>query len=228
MPRGMHDKIASWEDFNRIETAKPYYKDLYAFVQSEYANGTCYPPAQDIMAALELTPLDEVKCVILGQDPYHNPNEAMGLSFSVRKGVRVPPSLQNIYKELHDEIPSFRIPAHGDLTSWAKQGVLLLNAALTVRAHQPASHAQSGWQKYTDEILRAVDAQDRPVVYMLWGRFARDKAQYLSNPRHLVLESPHPSPYSAGSGFFGNGHFVKCNRFLQDNGVAPIDWGIPG
>ena len=221
------DMITSWDGLNRVETSKPYYKTLYEFVQSEYAEGTCYPPAEEIMAAMDLTPLDKVKCVILGQDPYHNPNEAMGLSFSVRKGVKIPPSLQNIYREIHDEMPEIPIPPHGDLTSWAKQGVFLLNAALTVRAHQPSSHSESGWQKYTDAILEAVDAQDRPIAFLLWGRFARNKACLLHNPKHLVLQSPHPSPYSAGSGFFGNGHFKKCNQFLSANGVAPIDWRIP-
>lgn len=219
--------ISSWADLNAVETAKPYYHDLYAFVRSEYAANTCYPLKKDIMAAMDLTPLDRVRCVILGQDPYHNPNEAMGLSFSVRKGVRVPPSLQNIYKEIHDEMPEIPIPSHGDLTAWARQGVLLLNAALTVRAHQPSSHAESGWQEYTDAILKAVDAKPGPVVFMLWGRFARNKAPLLENKAHLVLQSPHPSPYSAGSGFFGNGHFKTCNEFLIKHGILPIDWRVP-
>lgn len=174
---------------------------------------------------MTLTPLDAVKCVIVGQDPYHTPGQAMGLSFATPKGRPVQPSLQNIYKELHDEL-GIDIPSHGDLTPWARQGVLLLNSVLTVQAHQAASHQNFGWERYTDAILQEVNRKQAPVVYMLWGRYARDKARFLNNKNHLVLESPHPSPFSADSGFFGNGHFKKCNQFLAGHGVDPIDWRI--
>lgn len=214
-----------WKTFNESETAKPYYKRLYDFVTGEYTENQCYPPYSSILNALAMTPLDQVRCVILGQDPYHNPGEAMGLSFSVPKGVAIPPSLQNIYKEIHDEL-GLPIPAHGDLTKWARQGVLLLNSVLTVRAHQPASHAGKGWETYTDAILSEVNAKSDPVVFMLWGNFAKSKRYLLDSPKHLVLESPHPSPFSANRGFFGNMHFVECNRFLSSHGRGAIDWSV--
>lgn len=215
----------NWCEFNRQETAKPYYHQLYDFITKEYGETECFPPFDKILNALHLTPLDEVKCVILGQDPYHNPGEAMGLSFSVPKGVSVPPSLQNIYKEINAEL-DLPIPAHGDLTKWARQGVLLLNAVLTVRAHKPASHAGKGWESFTDAILSEVNAKKEPVVFMLWGNFARSKRYLIDAPQHLVLESPHPSPFSANRGFFGNGHFRACNRFLAEYDRGPIDWSV--
>ena len=184
-----------------------------------------YPPAQDIFNAFHLTPLSEVKVVILGQDPYHEPGQAHGLCFSVQKGVDIPPSLQNIYKELHDDI-GFEIPSHGCLTPWAEQGVLLLNAVLTVRAHAAASHQNKGWEEFTDAVIRAVNEVDRPVVFLLWGGFARGKRSMLNNPKHLVLEAPHPSPLSAYRGFFGCRHFSQANAFLEEHGVRPVDWTL--
>lgn len=214
-----------WKTVNDIEMTKPYYQNLLSFIQNEYANYKCYPPAPKILNAIALTPLENVKCVIIGQDPYHNPGEAMGLSFSVPKGVTVPPSLRNIYQELHNEL-GCTIPTHGDLTKWARQGVLLLNSILTVRAHSPASHQGRGWELYTDAILSAVSKKQSPVVYMLWGNFARSKREMIRNSQHLILEARHPSPYSANSGFFGCGHFKKCNDYLAQRGMTPIDWQI--
>lgn len=217
--------ILNWNQFNESEKNKTYYNDLYDFVASEYKNNTCYPPFEQILNALNLTPLESVKCVILGQDPYHEPNQAMGLSFSVNNNVAIPRSLQNIYKELHDELGCY-IPNNGNLTKWAQQGVLLLNSILTVRAHDAASHAGHGWETYTDNILSAINQKNEPVVFMLWGRYARDKKPLLTNPNHLILEAAHPSPFSADRGFFGCGHFKKCNEFLINSHAHPIDWQI--
>lgn len=214
-----------WKEITDIEKDKPYFQTLYNYVNVEYNTHTCYPPFELIFNALDATPLDKVKCVILGQDPYHEPKQAMGLSFSVNKGVQPPPSLQNIYKEIKEEL-GCSIPKHGNLTEWTKQGVLLLNAILTVREHEPASHAKKGWETYTDTLLSEINKQDRPIVYMLWGKFARSKKDLLTNPKHLILEAPHPSPFSAHYGFFGCGHFEKCNEFLKKNGIEPIDWQI--
>lgn len=207
------------------EFKKPYYRDLYYFVREEYENHVVYPPADLIFQALHLTPLHEVKVVILGQDPYHNEHQAMGLSFSVEDGVDMPPSLVNIFRELHDDM-GCTMPKSGNLTPWAKQGVLLLNTVLTVRAHQAFSHQGHGWEQFTDAILRAVNAQDRPIVFMLWGTPAQQKASMLNNPKHLVLKAPHPSPLSAYRGFFGCRHFSQCNAFLEKNGVSPINWQL--
>lgn len=210
------------------EFKKPYYKELYQFVAQEYKSTVVYPPAGDIFNALHMTPLSEVKVVILGQDPYHNEHQAHGLSFSVMPDVLpkdIPPSLQNIYKELQTDLGCY-IPDNGYLVKWANQGVLMLNTVLTVRAHQAASHQNHGWENFTDAIIEAVNAQDRPVVYMLWGSPARRKKEMLNNPKHLILEAPHPSPLSAYRGFFGCRHFSKCNEFLQANGIEPIDWQI--
>lgn len=217
--------MKTWKDVNDAESRKPYFQRLMPLIEKEYREYECFPPFDKILNAMLLTPLESVKCVIVGQDPYHTPGQAMGLSFSVPKGRGMQPSLQNIYKELHDEL-GIPIPDHGDLTAWTAQGVLLLNSVLTVRARKPASHQNMGWEKYTDAILDAVNEKPEPVVYMLWDRYARDKARFLKNPDHLILESAHPSPYSADKGFFGNGHFKKCNQFLADHGVAPIDWRI--
>ena len=214
-----------WAPVLKAEYAKPYYRKLYEFIHREYASGVIYPPAQDIFNAFHLTPLSGVKVVIIGQDPYHEPGQAHGLCFSVQKGVDIPPSLQNIYKEMHDDI-GFEIPDHGCLTPWAEQGVLLLNAVLTVRAHVAASHQNKGWEQFTDAVIRAVNEVDRPVVFMLWGGFARGKRAMLTNPKHLVLEAPHPSPLSAYRGFFGCKHFSRANEFLKENGVDPIDWSL--
>ena len=207
------------------EFKKQYYRDLYQFVRKEYSTQTVFPPPEDLFNALHLTPLNSVKAVILGQDPYHNYHQAHGLSFSVRPGVDIPPSLVNIYKELHDELGCY-MPDNGYLVKWAEQGVLMLNSVLTVRAHQAGSHQNHGWEQFTDAILEAVNRQDRPIVYMLWGSHAQSKAPMLSNPNHLILRAPHPSPLSAYRGFFGCGHFAACNEFLEKHGETPIDWQI--
>lgn len=208
------------------EFRKPYYKELYDFVKEEYSTRVIYPPADDIFNALHLTPLKEVKVVILGQDPYHNEHQAHGLSFSVLPDQReIPPSLQNIYKELHDDLGCY-IPDNGYLEKWARQGVLMLNTVLTVRAHQANSHQGHGWEQFTDAILEAVNQEDRPIVYLLWGRPAQSKIPMLTNPKHLILKAPHPSPLSAYRGFFGCRHFSQANAFLESHGVVPIDWQI--
>lgn len=208
------------------EFHKEYYKNLFEFVKREYSTHVVYPPADDIFNALHLTPLKDVKVLILGQDPYHEPGQAHGLSFSVLPGkADTPPSLQNIYKELNDDLGCF-VPNNGYLKKWADQGVLLLNTVLTVRAHQANSHKGKGWENFTDAIIRAVNEQDRPIVYMLWGKPAQMKKSMLNNPKHLILEAPHPSPLSAYRGFFGCKHFSQCNEFLKKNGIAPIDWQI--
>lgn len=217
-----------WLEAVSDEFHKDYYKKLYAFVREEYSSTTVYPPAEDIFNAMHLTPLSEVKAVILGQDPYINEHEAHGLCFSVLPDVApkdIPPSLKNIYQELHDDLGCY-IPDNGYLKKWAEQGVLLLNTVLTVRAHQSASHQGRGWEQFTDAIISAVNAVDRPVVFMLWGSHARSKKAMLNNPNHLYLEAPHPSPLSAYRGFFGCKHFSKCNEFLTSHGVSPIDWQI--
>lgn len=216
-----------WAVVMREEGKKPYYKELTEFVRKEYMGTeyTIYPPSEDIFNALNLTPLKEVKAVILGQDPYHDKDQAHGLCFSVQPGVAIPPSLVNIYKELKDDL-GLNIPNNGYLVKWAKQGVLMLNTVLTVRAHQANSHKGKGWETFTDAILQAVNAQDRPIVFILWGRNAREKKKMLTNPKHLILESAHPSPLSAYNGFFGSRPFSKTNEFLKANGVDPIDWQI--
>ena len=191
----------------------------------EYRTHRVFPPSDDIFRAFELTPLKDVKVVILGQDPYHGEGQAHGLCFSVRPRVDIPPSLVNIYKELHDDL-GCSIPNNGYLVKWAKQGVLLLNTVLTVRAHEAFSHRNIGWEEFTDAAIRAVDRQDRPIVFILWGRPAQAKKAMLHNPKHLILESPHPSPLSASRGFFGSRPFSKTNAFLTENGLEPIDWQI--
>lgn len=214
-----------WANALKPEYRKDYYKKLFEFVGREYASNTVYPPGDDIFNAFHLTPLKDVKVVIIGQDPYHEPNQAHGLSFSVKPGVDIPPSLQNIYIELQDDLGCY-IPNNGYLVKWAKQGVLLLNAVLTVRAHAAASHQGKGWEEFTDAAIKIVNAENRPIVFMLWGSFARSKKAMLDNPQHLILEAPHPSPLSAYRGFFGCKHFSKANEFLKEHGVSPIDWQI--
>ncbi len=215
-----------WLPAVREEFKKPYYRDLYQFVRKEYANYTVFPPADQIFNALHLTPLHKVKVVILGQDPYHNVHQAHGLCFSVPEDQKeIPPSLINIYRELHDDV-GCRLPQTGCLTKWAQQGVLLLNTVLTVRAHQANSHRNHGWEQFTDAIIQAVETQDRPIVYMLWGTPAQTKAVMVTNPLHLVLRAPHPSPLSAYRGFFGCRHFSQCNAFLEAHGETPIDWQL--
>lgn len=216
-----------WLPVLEPEFRKPYYAQLYRFVRQEYHEHVIYPPAEDIFNAFHLTPLHEVKVLILGQDPYHGEHQAHGLCFSVQESQpEIPPSLVNIYKELQDDL-GCKIPNNGCLTKWADQGVLLLNTVLTVRAHQANSHQGRGWEQFTDAVIRAVNEQDRPIVYMLWGRPAQSKIPMLTNPKHLVLTAPHPSPLSAYRGFFGCRHFSKANQFLSEHGVAPIDWQIP-
>jgi uracil-DNA glycosylase len=202
-----------------------YYSELYQFVKTEYSKYIIYPNADDIFNAFHFTPLSKVKVVILGQDPYHNEGQAHGLCFSVQPKVDIPPSLVNIYKELHDDLGCY-IPNNGYLEKWARQGVLLLNTVLTVRAHQANSHQGMGWERFTDAVIQAVNAQDRPIVFLLWGRPAQMKKEMLNNPRHLILEAPHPSPLSAFRGFFGSRPFSKTNDFLIHNNLEPIDWQI--
>lgn len=214
-----------WLEPLKPEFRKPYYAELFKFVQNEYATRKIFPPSDDIFNAFHLTPLHEVKVVILGQDPYHNDGQAHGLCFSVKPDVEVPPSLVNIYQELHDDLGCY-IPNNGYLVKWAKQGVLMLNTVLTVRAHQANSHRGMGWEEFTDAAIRILNEQERPIVFILWGSPAQKKAQMLNNPKHLILKAPHPSPLSAYRGFFGSRPFSKTNEFLVKNGLAPIDWQI--
>ncbi len=214
-----------WLEYIGEEFSKPYYRELYKFILSEYNRTTIYPPKDDLLNAFNYTPLSKVKVVILGQDPYHEPGQAHGLSFSVLPGQDAPPSLVNIYNELKDDLGCY-IPNNGYLKKWADQGVLLLNTVLTVRAHNANSHKGRGWEQFTDAAIRAVNKQDRPIVYLLWGRPAQMKADMIDNPKHLVLKAPHPSPLSAYRGFFGCKHFSMCNDFLIKNGEEPIDWQI--
>ena len=214
-----------WLEKLTPEFRKPYYARLYKMVSEEYARYMVFPTYGDIMNAFHYTPLHDVKVVILGQDPYHEPGQAHGLSFSVKPGVKIPPSLENIYQELHDDLGCY-IPDNGCLTKWARQGVLLLNSVLTVRAHQAFSHASFGWQEFTDAAIRAVNQEDRPVAFILWGKSAQEKRAMLNNPKHLILMSPHPSPLSAFRGFFGSRPFSKVNHFLEMSGETPIDWQI--
>jgi uracil-DNA glycosylase len=215
-----------WNPVLREELAKPYWRDLQAFVDQERAQGTVYPPTEDVFAALHLTPYEQVKVLILGQDPYHGPRQAHGLCFSVRPGVAQPPSLVNIFKELKTDL-GIDPPNHGSLEHWARQGVLLLNAVLTVRAHQANSHQGKGWEHFTDEIIRRVDAKDDAVVFILWGAYARRKKALVRNPHHVIIESAHPSPLSAHNGFFGSRPFSRANDALVAAGREPIDWRIP-
>ena len=214
-----------WLNALQGEFKKEYYKKLFAKVSEEYKTHTIYPPTNDIFNAFHYAPLNEVKVVILGQDPYHGENQAHGLCFSVKPGVDIPPSLVNIYQELHDDL-GCKIPNHGYLTKWAKQGVLMLNTVLTVRAHQANSHRGIGWEEFTDAAIRVLNEQDRPIVFILWGRPAQMKKSMLNNPNHLILEAPHPSPLSAYRGFFGSKPFSQTNEFLVKHGVEPIDWEI--
>ena len=214
-----------WLDEIQGEFKKPYYKALYQFVRDEYSKTVIYPPADDIFNAMHFTPLSKVKVLLLGQDPYHNVGQAHGLCFSVKKGVDVPPSLVNIYKELHDDL-GCTIPNHGCLTKWAEQGVLMLNTVLTVRAHQANSHKDIGWEEFTDAAIMALNSQDRPIVFILWGAPAQRKARMLNNPKHLILKAPHPSPLSAYRGFFGSKPFSQTNDYLRAHGIEPIDWQI--
>lgn len=215
----------SWLPALGSEQEKPYYQELYRFVGEERHKYPVYPPGNDVFNALRYTPYERVRVMIIGQDPYHEEGQAHGLAFSVRPGVPAPPSLLNIFKELHSDI-GFRIPNHGCLLPWAEQGVLLLNAVLTVRAHQANSHQGKGWETFTDTVLQAVNQKDTPVVFLLWGSYAQRKAELIDSQRHIILKAPHPSPLSASRGFFGCRHFSRANAALQATGLPPIDWQL--
>ncbi len=213
----------SWKAQLQNEFEQDYFCNLVNFVRSEYATATVYPAGSQIFRAFDLSPFDSTKVVILGQDPYHEPHQAHGLCFSVDKGVQFPPSLQNIYKEIRDDIGTV-VSSQGDLSDWARQGVLLLNATLTVRAHQAGSHQNRGWEQFTDAVIHRLAEQREHIVFILWGAYAQRKGAFIDKNKHLVLQSPHPSPLSAHRGFFGNRHFSTANRYLQEHGMAPIVW----
>lgn len=214
-----------WAPLLEREFKESYYLRLRQILKEEYQNKVIYPDRHDIFNALHFTSFEDTKVVIIGQDPYHGPGQAHGLSFSVKPGVSIPPSLKNIYKELHDDI-GCEIPNHGSLTEWTKQGVLLLNAVLTVQAGKPNSHKGLGWEKFTDRIIEILNERKTPVVFILWGRFAQQKQQLITSPRHFIIKSPHPSPFSANSGFFGSKPFSRTNEFLRQTGEKEIDWTI--
>ena len=217
---------ADWRAFMDKEFEQDYFKDLSVFVESERQNYDVFPPEEDVFNAFKLCKLNELKLVILGQDPYHNFNQAHGLCFSVKRGIKLPPSLKNIYKEMEEDL-SIRQAESGDLTKWAEQGVLLLNTVLTVRAHEANSHKKKGWETFTDAVIKAVDSQREGVVFVLWGRDAKSKIPLINTSKHLILSSSHPSPYSANYGFMGCGHFKKINEYLTSKGQAPINWQLP-
>ncbi len=214
----------SWAEHLKGEFEQAYFKELTDFVKKEYQDGQVYPHPKNIFRAFDLCPFDKVKVVILGQDPYHGPGQANGLCFAVGGGVRVPPSLQNIFKEIESDLGMPLVHTDGDLERWAKQGVLLLNATLTVRAHQAGSHQDRGWERFTDAVIRALSEEREGLVFILWGNYAKAKGAHIDRTKHLVLEAPHPSPFSAASGFFGCKHFSKANEYLAAHGETPIDW----
>lgn len=217
-----------WLSVLNEEFEKDYMKNLKSFLQEEKQSGAVvYPKGADIFNALNTTPFDKVKVVILGQDPYHGAGQAHGLSFSVQRGVTVPPSLKNIYKELETDIEGFKTPQHGNLTHWAEQGVLLLNATLTVRASEAGSHQKRGWEIFTDEIIKALSEKREHIVFLLWGKYAQQKAELIDQKKHYVLTAAHPSPFSAFNGFFDSKHFSKANQLLVQNNLTPIDWNLP-
>ena len=213
----------SWKKHLQTEFDKPYFDELVRFVRNEYATHTVYPPGKQMFAAFDACPFDNVKVVILGQDPYHEPGQAHGLCFSVNEGVQFPPSLQNIFKEIESDLGK-PVPSNGNLLRWARQGVLLLNATLTVRAHQAGSHQTRGWEAFPDAVIHPLAEEREPIVFILWGAYAQRKGAFIDRPRHLVLQSPHPSPLSAHRGFFGNHHFSQANQYLTVHGIEPIDW----
>ncbi|MBQ1306289.1 MAG: uracil-DNA glycosylase [Erysipelotrichales bacterium] len=215
----------AWTPYLKKEFAEPYFQDLSAFLREEYAHKTIYPRREDVFNAFQVPDMPNIKAVILGQDPYYREGQACGFCFAVRKGVEIPPSLKNIYQEIHDDL-GLPIPATGYLLPWARQGVVLLNTVMTVESGKPLSHRNHGWEIFTDRMIRKINELDQPIVFLLWGRPAREKKKLLDNPRHLVLEAAHPSPLSAYNGFFGCRHFSKTNEFLVRNGVTPIDWRI--
>ena len=217
----------SWLKELDTEFEKGYMKDLKSFLQQEKQQGiTVYPKGSDVFNALDHTPFNKVKVVILGQDPYHGQGQAHGLSFSVQKGITVPPSLKNIYKELATDIEGFSVPTHGNLTQWADEGVLLLNATLTVRAHEAGSHQKKGWEIFTDKIISQLSEQREGLVFLLWGRYAQNKSSLIDQTKHTILVAAHPSPFSAYNGFLGCRHFSKANAILEKQGLSPIDWQI--
>lgn len=213
----------SWKKHLQTEFDKPYFDELVRFVRNEYATHTVYPPGKQMFAAFDACPFDNVKVVILGQDPYHEPGQAHGLCFSVNEGVQFPPSLQNIFKEIESDLGK-PVPPNGNLLRWARQGVLLLNATLTVRAHQAGSHQNRGWEAFTDAVIHHLAEEREHIVFILWGAYAQRKGAFIDRTRHLVLQSPHPSPLSAHRGFFGNHHFSQANQYLTVHGIEPIDW----
>ncbi len=212
----------SWKHALENEFTKPYWDSLTESIRSQYATKTVYPPARNIFRAFDLCPIDKVKVVIIGQDPYHGKGQANGLSFSVNEGIDLPPSLKNIYKEIHDDLGINPYPS-GDLSRWASQGVLMLNSVLTVLANSPASHSGAGWEKFTDAVIQALNAKRKHIVYLLWGKYAKEKGAVIDRNQNLVLTSGHPSPYSV-SLFYGNHHFSRCNEYLTEHGLTPIDW----
>jgi uracil-DNA glycosylase len=222
---GRHGVVTDWNPILREELAQPYWSTLQSFVADERRHHTVYPPHDQVFSALHLTPYADTRVLILGQDPYHGPRQAHGLCFSVQRGVRIPPSLANIHRELHDDL-GIAPPAHGNLEAWARQGVLLLNTTLTVRAGQAASHQGKGWEVFTDEVLAAVNAKAERVVFILWGASARRKKALIDTSRHVIIESAHPSPLSAHNGFFGSKPFSRANAALAEAGRTPIDWRL--
>ncbi len=220
----MDVKIApSWKSRLKAEFTKPYFIALTSFIRNEYHSQTVYPPGKEIFRAFDTTAFEEVKVVILGQDPYHGPGQANGLCFSVRPGIRMPPSLQNIFKEIESDLGN-PIPPNGDLEPWAAQGVLLLNATLTVRANSPGSHQNRGWEEFTDAAIKHLSEERSAIVFMLWGSYAQKKGEIIDRTKHLVLSAPHPSPFSANRGFFGCKHFSKANAYLKSKGLKEIEW----
>ena len=225
MPNEKEVKIEpSWKGHLEDEFEKPYFKELTAFVRDRYQHAIIYPPPQNIFRALELCPFDTVEVVILGQDPYHGPKQANGLCFAVSDGIKLPPSLQNIFKEIESDLGKKLIHRTGDLERWAKQGVLLLNATLTVEAHNPGSHQGKGWEQFTDAAVKALSDERERLVFILWGNYARTKGAHIDRSKHFVIESAHPSPFSAYNGFFGSKPFSKANSYLEKSGKKQIDW----
>ncbi|MCL7747569.1 uracil-DNA glycosylase [Halalkalibacter alkaliphilus] len=221
----MRKLTADWKDVIGDEFDKPYFKELAEFLMAEYENHTVYPPKEEIFQALECTPFSKTKVVILGQDPYHGPNQAHGLSFSVQPTEKIPPSLKNIYKELHTDL-GCEIPLDGSLITWARQGVLLLNTVLTVRKKQAASHKGRGWETFTDAVIKALNEREQPVIFVLWGKHAQSKKAMITNEIHTIIEAAHPSPFSAHRGFFGSKPFSQINQKLKSNGQDPIEWSM--
>lgn len=215
----------NWETFFKQEETKEYYAPLMAFLDEEYQNKTIYPPREELFSVFSWCPYEQIKVVILGQDPYHQPHQAHGLAFSVKKGVKIPPSLRNIYKELKSDI-QIEAPTHGYLVDWAKQGVFMFNAIMSVEAGKAGSHRKKGWEHFSDHVMETLNNHEQPIVFVLWGNWAQEKEALITNPKHLILKAPHPSPLSAYQGFFGTKPFSKINAFLCENGRTPIDWEL--